>query len=235
MLNLIDILVIVIIVLIFLIIPIFYYRKDLALKFSVWRLAQTAAKAPTTTAEKAPTTTATTTSTAAKAEVALNKAITEVAVEDTKLKAAAKEAKRKTAAKEAAIRKAVKEVERKAVEEAKRKAEEKAERKKAAEKAEREAAENPFRDSIKVGKVFPYKYFLYIAKNINSMKDCIHVFNNPRNKRNKSRVGLIQYNKKKKYCFGQNTSNIHGHIIDQPEWSALDLRPGYLAEGKYNI
>ena len=79
----------------------------------------------------------------------------------------------------------------------------------------------------------------------NSMDDCVNLFNTHVPGKRKKRISVIQYNKKNKKCYGQNSSNLRGITLtnptskrigttyNNPNWSYLDLRPGYFYEGKY--
>ena len=74
--------------------------------------------------------------------------------------------------------------------------------------------------------------YLYWGKR-NSMDDCIKTFTRHVPGKRKKKVSIIQYNKRTKKCYGQNSENIIGNLINSSYYSTLDIRPGYLSEGKY--
>ena len=93
-----------------------------------------------------------------------------------------------------------------------------------------------FSDHVIDGKVYKWKKkggYLYWGKR-NSMDDCIKTFTRHVPGKRKKKVSIIQYNKKTKKCYGQNSENIIGNLINSSFYSTLDIRPGYLSEGKYN-
>ena len=79
------------------------------------------------------------------------------------------------------------------------------------------------------GQVFPYSYYRNEVIDVDSPSACVRYFLN----NNLPQIDVIQYDHVNNKCYGIQDKYIVGASVSDPNWSSLDLRPGYISGGTH--